>query len=132
MPDLRQSPPVGLFAPTPTDAAPARSDAPQAKETALAGNLARASHPASSHEAAEDILHHIPLLNAWTVACVRQTPGRTRRELGAIHSPTDPDRIGRRLDGCVKAGLLCRGPDKECSISGKVVQTWWPAKGGGQ
>lgn len=128
MPDLRQTPPPdgGLF--TPPDVAPASQNAPQGRETTLAGNLARASHPESSHMAAKSILPHLSSLEDWAAKCVTETPGKTRRELAELHCPDDGNMIGRRLDGCVKKGRLRRGPLRKCSVSGEVVQTWWPVE----
>lgn len=55
-----------------------------------------------------------------------EDPGLTRKELGKHHSPDDPDRLGRRLDGAAKDGLIERGLSRKCSISGVTAQTWIP------
>ena len=90
-------------------------------------HLHRRADPDTSAEAAEDIVSNLAQLHQWTVACVQAAPGLTQRELGAKFCPTDPRRIGRRLNECEKAGLVRRGPARTCTVSGRQAETWFPA-----
>ena len=89
--------------------------------------LHRRGDPDTSAEAARDIVENLAELHRWTVACVRSAPGLTQRELGAKFCPTDPRKIGRRLNECEKAGLVRRGPPRTCTVSGRQAETWFPA-----
>lgn len=130
MPDLRQQPAVGLFAGV--DSTPHANDAeaPQRRETALAGNLARGSDPQTSHLAAASISEALPNLQRWAVECVTATPGKTAMELARLHCPMDPRRIGRRLNECEALGTLRRGAKRPCDITKRQAETWWPVEGG--
>ena len=88
--------------------------------------LARIGHPATSHQAAADIAEHVGELTAWAAACVADHPGSTANELAKVFSQDDTRRIGKRLDGAVKAGLLRRGIVRRCRVSGRACTTWWP------
>lgn len=91
-------------------------------------NLARASHPQTSADAAESIVGTLAAAIAFAVRCVRETPGRTRRELAAIHCPEDEGRVGKRLDGACKMGLLRRGEPRRCDVTGRMATTWYPVE----
>lgn len=89
--------------------------------------LARADDPETSKEAARSVAGIVSELCEWAARCVRQSPGKTQRELGAIYCPTDPRRIGRRLAECEALGVVRRGEPRPCSVSGRRAETWWPA-----
>lgn len=88
--------------------------------------LARATDPATSHQAAAEIAPALGELQEWAAACVRESPGLTQRELGARYCPEDLRKIGRRLAECDTLGLVRRGEARACSITGRKAQTWWP------
>jgi len=92
---------------------------------------ARSTDPITSALAAEQIDDVVAELQAWAAACVRQTPGRTQRELGVLYCPTDPRRIGRRLAEIEKLGLVRRGDVRPCTISGRSAETWFPVEPAG-
>jgi hypothetical protein len=91
--------------------------------------LARATDPETSHEAARTVAAAVGELQEWAAACVRQSPGLTQRELGALYCPTDPRKIGRRLAECERLGMVRRGVARVCSVSGRRAETWWPIGG---
>lgn len=88
--------------------------------------LARNNDPGTSNEAAEAIQPHLAGLHAWALDCIVKTPGKTRRELGAIYCTTDPDKIGRRLHELDRQGRVRRGAKRKCTVSGHSAETWWP------
>ena len=61
--------------------------------------------------------HRLMCLNA-----VNQTPGLTAREIEA--------RIGikahKRLPELRASQVVCNGPPRHCSITGRLAMTWWP------
>jgi hypothetical protein len=89
---------------------------------------ARANDPQSSHDAAE--LHtasgarqcHIEIV----VAAVRAFEGLTSAEI-ADRTGLERHEAARRLPDAEKAGAVRKGGARKCSISGKLVTTWWPA-----
>lgn len=85
--------------------------------------LAQTEHPQTSHLAAQEILAKLPRLIALAAECVKRTPGKTRSELNEIHCH-GKDIIGKRLDGARKLGLVRNGADRQCSITGRMAQTW--------
>lgn len=88
--------------------------------------IARRSDPATSHAAAEEIALHVSRLEEWAAECVKATSGLTQRELGDRYCPDDLRKIGRRLSGAERKGLIRRGPARKCSITGRSAETWWP------
>jgi len=92
--------------------------------------LARKSHPETSHEAASQIRASLAALHRWTADCIRQTPGLTARELAQRYCPTDPRKIGRRLNECEDLGMIVRGVVRVCRVSGRRATTWMPPAGG--
>lgn len=93
-----------------------------------ARTLARSDDPTTSEEAAEEIQDHLPRLQKWALDCVKESPGKTQRELGALYCPEDLRRIGRRLNEAVEAGRIRTGDKRACSITGKRAMTYWPIK----
>lgn len=92
------------------------------------GARARRSDPESSHIAAREVTRSGATAHQQrqAVAAVRQWPGSTSREL-AEHAQMDRYALARRLPEAERAGLIVRGPMRECSISGRETLTWWPA-----
>ena len=66
--------------------------------------------------------------SAWQHAAevVTQNPGYTSAELAGL---TGIDRydLARRLPDARAAKRVKNGPTRPCSITGRVVQTWFPA-----
>ncbi len=88
--------------------------------------LARRSHPETSKLAAVYIIPRLKKLNGWIVSCIESTPGLTAAELESRYCPTNGRRIGRRLDGLEKMGVIHRSGPRKCSVSHRMACTWWP------
>ncbi len=88
--------------------------------------LRRNTDPGTSHRAADEIQPVIAHLTRWAANCVRAHPGSTANELSAIYEQNDSRRIGRRLDGAVKAGMVVRGGERRCKVSGRYCTIWNP------
>lgn len=88
---------------------------------------ARNSDPITSHQAAE----HVTLTGKraaqqqLTAKAVEQYPGRTSMEI-ARRARMDRYMLARRLKECEQAGLVRRGQQRQCSVSGRQALTWWP------
>lgn len=95
------------------------------KTSTLDYPLFRSTDPDTSRLAAESIAPKLPCLRDWTAECVRQTPHKTQRELGAIHCPEDLRKIGRRLNECVRLELVRLGVPRKCTVTGKMAQTYY-------
>lgn len=86
---------------------------------------ARATDPATSHEAADIITTsgrrqaHIERV----VAAVRAHPGLTSAEL-APHAGLERHEAARRLPEAETAGQVRKGPPRICSTSGRRAVTW--------
>lgn len=90
--------------------------------------LHRTGDPTTSTIAAGEILPTMAKLQRWATKCVTETRGATQAELGRKYCPTDPRRIGRRMAGCERAGMVRRGDKRKCEISGRMAETWWASK----
>jgi hypothetical protein len=94
----------------------------------VATPAARATDPATSHEAAE----HITATGAraaqqrLAVEAVKQYPGLTSRELGR-RTTLCRFLLARRLPECETGKSVKRGQARRCSVSGRMAVTWWPA-----
>jgi hypothetical protein len=88
---------------------------------------ARATDPQSSHDAAEAHTAsgarqcHIEVV----VAQVRAFEGLTSAEIAA-RTGLERHEAARRLPDAEKAGAVRKGMPRKCSISNKLVTTWWP------
>lgn len=87
--------------------------------------LSRTDGPKTSALAAGELQSELGSLQEWALDAVRSDPGKTQRELGAIHCPEDLRKIGRRLNELVEAGRLRVGDKRECSITHRTAQTYW-------
>ena len=90
--------------------------------------LARAEHPATSHQAAAEVAPHVGALERWAAARVAETPGLTASELEARHGPMPARKLGKRLCGCERRGLVRRGGPRACTVSGRSATTWFPVE----
>ncbi len=87
--------------------------------------LARNSHPETSHEAADAMSpEDIESLEKWAVKCVIESPGLTAAELEMKYGTTrDRCKITRRLRECARKGLLRDGEARKSKTSGKKALT---------
>jgi hypothetical protein len=89
---------------------------------------ARATDPQSSHDAADEhtargarqcnierVVDHVRAFEGLTSAEIAKRTGLERHE------------AARRLPDAEKAGAVQKGAMRRCSISGRLVVTWWPA-----
>jgi hypothetical protein len=91
--------------------------------------LYRKEHPKSSARAAERIAKPEKLGPAMARALqlVTQNPGKTRNELDALAGDPKSGTVGKRCsDLADKYGLIKRGPERRCTVTGEIVQTWYP------
>lgn len=84
--------------------------------------LARRSDPPSSKTAAEKHAHRESnCAKVWHA--VREYPGRTYREL-AEFIELDVAEIGKRLADLRNTGRVVNGPERQCTVGRKPMQTW--------
>lgn len=89
--------------------------------------VARHSDPFSSHAAAEHVTRS-GKRQAWierVTALVREHPGMTSMELAHISS-LDRHDVAKRLPDAATAGMVQRGKQRKCSITGNRAMEWWP------
>jgi hypothetical protein len=93
---------------------------------------ARASDPFTSHLAAAKVTGSGVRADQQrrAAAAVRQWPGCTSMEL-ALKAHQDRYAVARRLPECVVAGVVEKGPARQCTISGRLALTWWPVSSAG-
>jgi hypothetical protein len=86
--------------------------------------LARATDPPASHAAAEAIAPNLPKLHEYVLALVKRFPGYTASELARANEIGDPRVINRRLGEMELRGMVVRGPERACKVSGRKAATW--------
>lgn len=86
--------------------------------------LSRSTHPATSKIAAAQIAPSVGDLQKWATDCVTANPRLTAMELAQIYCPTDPRKIGRRLNECSALGMIARGEVRKCAVTGRSATTW--------
>jgi len=108
---------------------------PQLPLPAPTGPLWGGTDPDTSRQAAEACLSKIGQRQAEALKLVRDNPGFTAIELGAVAARVDPSgrgpeywrqRVGRRLAELEAAGLLER--HGEASPQGRRACRWWPVR----
>jgi hypothetical protein len=57
---------------------------------------------------------------------IRQSPGNTARELGAIYTPDDPGKPSRRVAELRDREFIYEGPHTYCTVTGFYVKTYFP------
>ena len=94
----------------------------------LFAKLARNTDPEPSHEAGEAIFEsgRMVTLQGDLVRLVRRYRGRTAREIQALYDGKGD--LWKRVDGCVKNGLIYRGDDRRCRITGHLAATLYPVE----
>ena len=90
-----------------------------------ARHLARRSDPATSKQAAAEILPHLGELQQMVVDALRGHGGRTATELTALEGIGDPRRYNRRLTELVRSGIVTVGAVRPCRVTGKTARTYW-------
>ena len=91
---------------------------------------ARRTDPDTSREAANEITESGARgrMVRLAVRLVAQYPGRTSNELDRLAERPD-GAIRKRLNDGRRLGLLRVGVERECTVTGRRCQTWWPAHG---
>lgn len=90
---------------------------------ALWSGLARATDPATSKAAAEKIAPKLGDLQRAVLELVRSMPGRTRNELAQAMN-WHPSEVSKRLPELERNGLIRRGTERVCSVTGRACATW--------
>ncbi len=88
--------------------------------------LARASHPQTSHDAADEFRgsDQFAYDMAFALAAVRRRPGLTAAEL-EFEEGTRDGKIRKRLAALADThGLVRRGAARTCGVTGRTSQTW--------
>ena len=95
----------------------------------VATPAARATDPNASHDAAEHMTATGRRAYQQTVsaAAVLRHPGLTSNELSK-RAKLDRYMLARRLPECETGGAVKRGPERRCSVSGRLACTWWPVE----
>lgn len=90
--------------------------------------LARSSHPDTSHKAAAEIVDSGKLQHAMKTAeqWLRQMPHSTASELEEASGLTD-GKIRKRLNDLKKVGLAEKGEKRRCRVTGRMAYTWIPS-----
>jgi hypothetical protein len=91
--------------------------------------IARATDPATSHEAAADITASGLRASQCSrvLQAVEATPGRTSAEL-AQEQGINRYVVARRLPEIEAARRIHRGEIRTCAVSGRRATTWWPGE----
>jgi hypothetical protein len=63
---------------------------------------------------------------AIVLRVVTAAPGSTARELARALDCGDVNVPARRLAGLAERGLVRRGPERRCAVTGMTAQTWYP------
>ena len=92
--------------------------------------LARNTDPATSHLAAHEMGVDLAGLRRRVYKLVQDHPGKIARELSVIAGDNDARTINRRLGEVEKLGLIYRGVERRCKITGRLCATWFPSTGG--
>jgi len=90
--------------------------------------LARNTDPDTSKKSARQIIRDLPRLHHEVYTMVQAYPGRTCNELAELTRARDPRHIGRRLPELEERGLIYRGREITCKITGHKAATWHTKK----
>jgi len=85
--------------------------------------LSRRTDPATSKAAAVAVLPRIGDLQAKVLEVVRANPGRTRNELAAVMG-WHPSEVSKRLPELERVGLVRRGAERDCNVTGRSCAVW--------
>jgi hypothetical protein len=90
---------------------------------------ARANDPITSHIASAKVTannsRHTNMLAV--IDAVYAHPGHTSAEL-AQYTDMERHEVARRLPEAARANAVLRGEKRECTLTGNLALTWWPAE----
>ena len=94
----------------------------------LSIKLARTTDPATSHEAAQELVTSgaLGVQQRDAMKRVRNFPGRTSSEL-AGGDVRIRYQLARRLPELARMGKVTKGPARTCRVTGRSSITWRPA-----
>ncbi len=90
--------------------------------------LTRTKDPSSSHRGSLWVQGggRLGRQEALVLKAVRENPGLTARELARAIDCGDVNIPARRLASLAERGLVKRGPERRCRVTGMTAQTWFP------
>ena len=86
--------------------------------------LARATDPATSHEAARHAEGRLGLYQWEALQSCRAHPGMTATEMARARGWDDPRVINRRLGELERLGMVRAGEPRSCAVTGRRAMTW--------
>jgi len=95
--------------------------------------MSRRSDPSSSHEAAQHMFTSGKIdkyVSIIAKACYFH-PGTTGRELAVFTKESDDldyESLHKRLADAERRGLIYRGRQRVCSVTGRKATEWWPTE----
>lgn len=91
--------------------------------------MARRADPGTSHQAARYMVDSGKLGEHCMIALglVKMNPGKTASELDAI-AGSHEGKIRKRLNDLRDKGWAENGPSRRCARTGRMAQTWRPAR----
>lgn len=91
----------------------------------FAEKLARTTDPTTSHKAGDALFEsgRMVTLQGELVRMVERYPGRTARELQSKYD--GKGELWKRVGECVDKGLIYRGDDRRCLVTGHMAATLW-------
>lgn len=89
-----------------------------------AHRLARASDPATSKEAAREIMSQLPFQQAWALGIVDMYGPSTSSEISTRAGQGTNHRLSRRLPELERKGLIVRESARRCRVTGKKAAVW--------
>ena len=100
--------------------------APEKRPDQLPHAAARASDPATSHQAAATVETNgnAAFQRQLVLDAVRANPGSTSAEI-AMMAGIDRHAAARRLPELRRAGILANGENRVCRVCGLSSMTWW-------
>ena len=90
-----------------------------------AKKLARRGDPWTSKKSAEEIIDSLSALRKRAFDLIKANPGKIARELSDIANDRDERKIGRRLNELEELGLIRRGEERKCAVTGRYCATWY-------
>ena len=89
--------------------------------------LVRTKDPSSSHRGSLWVQGggRLGRQEAIVLEAVRAAPGSTGRELARRLDCSDVNTPARRLANLAERGLVKRGPERRCAVTGMTAQTWF-------
>jgi len=93
--------------------------------------MSRRSDPGSSHEAAQHMISSGKIDKYVSIIAKASDlhPGTTGRELAVFTKESDGldyESLHKRLADAERSGLIYRGRQRVCSVTGRKATEWWP------